>query len=111
MPRVPEDGDFLTIEDVEMIYNLMLERKRKNLTEPTFNTLAAVLLRVGELFTPITCLEQEWSCLMKDMPTDGEGEPRCPNGHTLEKGAALKLAWVPEDYSWIPDEEVTTDAP
>lgn len=82
-----------------------IERRQKNFpTEPAILSFSLVLLNIGDRFQELTCIEGEWIGFKKDVP-QYEGNPKCPNGHPLNKGPALKLMWIPEDYEWVEDED------
>lgn len=105
MERVPKPGDHLSTADVEMIVEAIEQRQKNFPDEPAIMTFTLVLLNIGNRFSPLTCIEEEWTGLKSDLPPF-EGTPKCPNGHPVNKGPALKLVWVPEDYKWEDDEDV-----
>lgn len=104
MLRIPKPGDYLNTADVEMIVEAIEQRQKNFPEEPAIMTLTLVMLNIGNRFTELTCIEQEWTGLKADLPKI-DGEPRCPNGHPLSKGPSLKLMWVPENYDWVEDDE------
>ncbi len=102
--HIPKPGDHLSTADVEMIVEAVEQRQHNFPDEPAILTLSLVLMNIGDRFRPLTCIEQEWTGMIHDLPTN---EPKCPNGHPINKGPSLKLTWVPEDYIWEED----TDGP
>ncbi len=102
MERVPKPGDHLSTADVEMIAEALEQRQHNFPDEPAIMTLTLVLLNIGNRFRNVTCIEEEWTGIQQNLPKLG-GDPKCPNGHPLTKGPALKLVWVPEDYIWEED--------
>lgn len=89
----PKPGDKLTIVDIENIVMAVSERQQKFPEEPVGVTIAFVMLNIGDRYSPVECIEQEWTALKKDVPR-GEGVPKCPNGHVLTQGPGLKLGWL-----------------
>lgn len=96
MSRVPEDGDPLNMEDIDMIMEAVHQRQTNFPNEDAVFSFGIVMLNIGNRFAVVTCLEQEWQGLKKDIPK-GEGVPKCPNGHTLMEGPGLKLGWIADD--------------
>ena len=101
---MPKPGDHLSTADVEMIAEAIEKRQKNFPTEPAILSFSLVLMNIGDRFRQLTCIEEEWTGLTADVPK-GEGTPKCPNGHPLNKGPSLKLVWVPEDYEWVEDDE------
>lgn len=93
MARVPEDGDALNLEDAQMIIEAFIKRRENFPAEPSNMTLALILLNIGDRFATVTCIEEEWTSLVQDIPK-GTGVPKCPNGHVLTKGPGMHLAWM-----------------
>lgn len=94
MSRVPEAGDFLSTEDVEMIFEAVRVRQT-NFDEPAGLSILVVMLNIGDRFAPVECIEQEWQGLKKDIPVPEDGGiPKCPNGHALTQGPGLRLGWL-----------------
>lgn len=91
--RIPESGDFLSPQDVNMIFQAIKERHEKFPDEPMQLTAVLVMLNVGDRFAPVSCVEECWEGYLKDVPS-GEGVPKCPEGHPLFKEPGLRLAWV-----------------
>lgn len=91
--HIPKAGDFLTILDVEQIVMAVADRQQKFPGEPVGITMALIMTSIGDRYSPVECQEQEWTALKKDVPK-GEGDPKCPNGHTLVVGPGLKLGWL-----------------
>lgn len=89
----PKAGDALRIDDIEMILEAVEARSKNFPEEPVAVTLTIVMLNIGDRFSPVECVNGEWSSLKKDVPK-GEGLPKCPNGHVLTQGAGLKLGWL-----------------
>jgi len=57
-----------------------------------------VLSGIGERYRTVQCVEQEWSCLKKDVPLGyGESSPTCPNGHDLVEGPGMTIGWIQSD--------------
>lgn len=108
MARVPEDGDPLSSEDVEMIFQA-IQKRQENFKEPAMLSAVLVMLNIGNRFAVLTCLEEEWSGFPKDVPP-GEGEPKCPNGHPLRKGPGMRLVWVTEEVPELLTNENIEDA-
>lgn len=96
MSYVPEVGAPFSRTDLDMILEAMQERKVNFPDEPAALTLYFVICGIGERFRKIQCVEQEWECLKKDIP-EGEGQPTCPNGHSLHEGPSITIGWVPVD--------------
>lgn len=90
---IPKAGDSITIKDVEEIVTAVVDRQQKFPGEPVGITIALVLMNIGDRYSPVECLEQEWTGIKKDVPK-GEGVPKCPNGHVLMQGPGLKLGWL-----------------
>ena len=96
MDDLPEHGQFLSADHIEMIYEAIEERQKNFPTEPRPVSFALAVQNIGNRFRPLQCVEQEWEGTTYDMSEiqmDGD-EPRCPNGHTINKGAPLRLAWL-----------------
>lgn len=96
--RVPQAGEYLSLEDFTMIMDAVKERqektKAKGQEEPAIVTLGAVLFKIGYRFRPLVCVEGEWAGLQQDLK-DQEGPPKCPYGHDLQiQAPGLKLGWL-----------------
>ena len=95
MDRVPEHGQFLGTEDAEELYEAIQQHQRNFPDTPEIVSFTLVLLNYGKRFTPVQCIEQEWEGIISDVPRgDGKEDPKCPNGHAINKGEPLKLAWL-----------------
>lgn len=90
----PDVGKAFSMTDWDMVLEAVRERNEKHPDEPMTLTLYLVLTKIGERYRKIQCIEQEFECLKKDIDWDGEGEPTCPNGHSLHPGPGLTLGWV-----------------
>lgn len=95
MKRIPKAGDQFTTDDFDMVLEAYEQRQRNFPNEPASFTFALVLFNIGDRFTPVECIEQEWAGLKKDVPKS-DGVPKCPNGHVLVQGLPLKLGWIQE---------------
>lgn len=91
--HIPKAGDFVGVPDVENIVEAIVIRQEKFPEEPVGVTIALILMNIGDRYSPVECIEQEWTALKKDVP-NGEGVPKCPNGHVLTQGPGLKLGWL-----------------
>lgn len=91
--HIPKAGDFLTIVDVEHIVEAIVTRQEKFPGEPVGVTIALILMNIGDRYSPVECIEQEWTGYKKDLER-GEGVPKCPNGHVLTQGPGLKIGWL-----------------
>lgn len=91
--HIPQAGDSLKIADIEILVSAIVDRQQNFPGEPVGLTIALVMMNIGDRYSPVECLEQEWTGLKKDIPK-GEGVPKCPNGHVLTQGAGLKLGWL-----------------
>ena len=91
--RIPKAGDPFTKADFDMIMDAVNYRQQKFPEENIVLSLALVMFNIGDRFAPVTCIEQEWKGLKRDIPP-GEGVPKCPNGHVLMQGNGLKLGWM-----------------
>lgn len=93
--KVPAIGDFLTTKDCEELYEAV-QAHQKNFPEtPEILSFTLIMMNYGNKFTPVMCQEQEWSGTIADVSKLFVGkDPKCPNGHTLEKGLPLRLAWL-----------------
>lgn len=92
----PEAGKPFTTEDFEMVLQAVKARQENFPDEALIMSIGLVIFNIGERFSVVTCIEQEWSDLKMNIPP-GEGEPKCPNGHTLTKGPPLVLGWLREE--------------
>lgn len=91
--HIPQVGDPIGVRDVEEIVEAIVSRQQKFPGEPVGLTIALILMNIGDRYSPVECIEQEWTALKKDIPK-GEGVPKCPNGHVLTQGPGLKLGWL-----------------
>lgn len=96
MADIPQAGDPLTLQTLDMIIEAVEARKKNFPDEPSAMTLGLVLANIGDRFTPVRCVEGEWEALKKDIPK-GAGIPKCPNGHVLFQGKGLVLGWMLEE--------------
>jgi hypothetical protein len=96
MAKNPKAGDKLSMEDVEQIAGAIKTRRENFPDEPFEMTVALVLYNIGDRYSPVECIEQEWTGVKQDIPR-GEGVPKCPNGHVLTQGLGLKLGWYQEE--------------
>mgnify|MGYP006191739129 CR=1 FL=1 len=55
--------------------------------------MAVVMFNIGDRFTKLECMEQEWKGVKADVIPE-DGPPHCPNGHPLRQGPTVKLGWV-----------------
>lgn len=93
--HIPKAGDLFTKEDFDILVKA-LQKRMENFPEENFVlTLGLVLFNIGDRYAPVTCIEQEWKGLKRDIPP-GEGIPKCPNGHPLIQGNPLRLGWMEE---------------
>lgn len=95
MPRIPKAGDEFNREDFDMLLKAIEQRKDNFPDEPPTMTMALVMFNIGDRFSPVECVEQEWTGIKSDVPK-GEGVPKCPNGHVLMQGRGLRLGWIEE---------------
>ena len=93
MSRIPKAGDILNGDDFDMIMEAVATRHNNFPDEPITITMGLVFSNIGDRFSPVTCIEQEWEDVKMNV-SKGEGSPTCPNGHPLEVGPGLKLGWV-----------------
>lgn len=94
-PDIPEPGSELTQRDLQTIFQAVIDRQEKNPDEELTLTLALVLMNVGNRFSKVECIEQEWTGLIKDIPMPEQGEaPKCPNGHGIVRLNKLVLGWI-----------------
>lgn len=95
MDDIPKPGDPLRLRDVERILEALAVRQDKAEETLPFS-LGVVLFNLGDCFTPITCVNGEWSGVKDDIPKSGF-IPKCPNGHVMTEGKGVKLGWVEGD--------------
>lgn len=95
MSDTPKPGDPISMEDVEMIMDAIGKRRQNFPDESVAITFALVLKNIGDRFTPVECIEQEWKGIKFELPK-GEGVPTCPNGHPLMQDRGITLGWVQE---------------
>lgn len=95
MDRIPKAGEPVTAEDFDMILEAVGQRQQNFPQEPSSLTMAMIFFNIGDRFTPVTCIEEEWTGVKQDLRHE-TGIPKCPNGHTLTEGPSLKLGWVNE---------------
>lgn len=93
MTTPPEVGAPLSTDDFNMILGTLAERIEKHPEEPSALALYLVLGGIGERFRMLECTEQEYTCLRIDFP-EGEGDPKCPNGHDMFPAAGMTIGWV-----------------
>lgn len=96
MDRIPKAGEAFNTDDFEMLLEAIEKRNKNFPDEPAAITMGLVLFNIGDRFTPVECMEQEWKGIKKDIPR-GEESPKCPNGHDLMQGPSLKIGWVQEE--------------
>lgn len=94
LKRVPKAGDLVTTDDLEYILEAVHERQTNFPDEPAVVSIALVFMNIGSRFTPVECIEGEWSGYLMDVPKRPGEDPRCPNGHPVTKGKPLRIAWV-----------------
>lgn len=94
MSNAPKPGDPISMEDVEMIIEAIGKRIQNFPDEPPALAFALVMKNIGDRFTPVECLEKEWTGIKFDVHKPEEGDPKCPNGHPLMQGKELTLGWV-----------------
>lgn len=90
----PDVGKAFSMSDWDMVLEAVKERQLKDPKEPTALCLYVVLTKIGERYRKVQCLEQEWEGLKKDVQWERDGQPTCPNGHSLHPGSGLTLGWV-----------------
>lgn len=95
---MPEIGQAITVDDMDMMLQAMGERQAKHPDEPAALSMYVVFNGIGDRFTPVQCIEQEWSGVKQDIPKrDEKGEkPKCPNGHPLVQASRVRLGWIQE---------------
>lgn len=86
----PVEGETLSIDDIDMIFDLVKTRQEKNPDEPIKLSFFVVMQRIGEPFRQVRCDELEWEGRIADIP---ENE-KCPNGHGLKVGPGVAIGWV-----------------
>lgn len=96
---MPQPGDRLSTDDVELILEKLQTRHKNFPDEPAEMTLGIILLGMGDQFTPVSCVGGEWSGLKEDIPKreDPNELPKCPAGHVLTEGRGLRLGWLEDD--------------
>lgn len=94
--KTPVANAAISTDDIDMIFDAVLERQQKNPSEPAKLSFYLVISGIGDRFRKVQCLEQEWEGLKKDIPFSIEA-PVCPNGHTLNEGPGLYIGWVPQE--------------
>lgn len=99
MPSVPQAGNRLTSDDVEMIYESIINRQANFPGEPMVMSMAWVLANIGNSFTEVTCVGPEkWAAYAQDVVRKPGKNPTCPSGHEVEKTSApLRLFWLNAD--------------
>lgn len=90
----PEIGEFLTADMVEELYYAFKTHQKNFPQTPEILSFHTVLMFYGNKFTPVKCIEEEWTGRIQDIPKTYIGDPKCPNGHPVEKGDPMKLAWL-----------------
>lgn len=93
---MPTVGTPLSTTDMDIIFEAVLDRKTNFPDEPSNMIFYLVLSGIGERYRTVQCIEQEWTCLKKDVP-QGEDLPTCPNGHALVEGPGMTIGWIPSD--------------
>lgn len=95
---MPKAGEAITVDDMDMMLEAMAERQEKH-DEPMAVSMYLVFKGIGNRFTPVQCVEQEWEGIQQDIPKRDENgdQPKCPNGHTIHAGPRLVLGWLQED--------------
>lgn len=95
-PRVPQSGDPLSPQDVEVIFQAIMKRHNKFPDESMMMSAVIVMLNIGDRYAKVWCVDEEncgWGGEKQDLQP-GEGIPRCPNGHPLYQDPGLKLTWM-----------------
>lgn len=90
----PQVGQVLSVDDLEEIFTAVRGRIEKHPHEPPAVSFFTVISNIGERYRSVQCLEQEWTGTKADIPP-GEGDPKCPNGHSLHAGPGIAIGWVP----------------
>lgn len=96
MSDTPKAGDPISMEDVEMIIAAVAKRLENFPGEPPALTFALVMKNVGDRFTPVECMEKEWTGVKFEVKKPADGDPKCPNGHPILQGRGITLGWVEE---------------
>lgn len=106
-PSVPQNGRFLTSDDIAMIYEAWAKQQQNFPHKPPVQSLVEVIMNIGNRWAPIVCVRGEWRGIigdLKDINEEGR-QPVCPNGHGLTRGPGLRLSWSQKDYGSVDDEE------
>jgi hypothetical protein len=92
---MPKAGNPLTSDEFDMMMEAVQDRHKNFPDEPPVVILWTVFSNIGDRFSPVVCMEEEWSGLKQDIPKTSAGEdPKCPNGHPIRQGPRLSLGWV-----------------
>lgn len=91
--RIPQAGQAVDFEDLEMISSAVLRRQENFPNEPLAMTIGLVLANIGDRFAPVECINGEWKGFKVEIVATGD-VPTCPNGHVMTQGEGLKLGWV-----------------
>ncbi len=89
-------SDILTIDQARDIAKTISWRQKNWEKESLEDSIAIVLLNVGDEYTKVDCVRGEWSGAKTNLRMVG-GLPHCPNGHPLfevSKGKRLALVDV-----------------
>ena len=80
----------LTVNDYEQIAE-SIKYRQDTFEEPFAMSVGVVIANYGSKYTPIACINGEWSGIKADLSSSG-GLPHCPNGHVLlETGPGKEL--------------------
>lgn len=92
---IPKSGDVLSVQDIEMIAEAVLERQENFRDEPVDVSLCVVLSNIGDRFAQVSCINGEWTGVkFKANLRIVSDIPRCPNGHVLYQTEGLQLGWI-----------------
>lgn len=93
----PQPGFPLTIDECEIIYQSLEQRRENFPEEDPHDSFMVVLLNAGDKYTPVTCIGGEWTGLKGDLDLqdfEAPNVPLCPNGHPLTEGFGIALGWA-----------------
>ncbi len=88
--KTPEEGETLSLDDIDLIFDLVMRRQERHPDEPVKLSFWLVMTKIGEKFRKVRCIELEWEGIVAEVP---ENE-KCPNGHDLKVGPGLAIGWV-----------------
>lgn len=100
----PTPGEPLTMEDMDVLFEAVRERQKKEPGEPAGLSFWVAFQLIGERFRNVECTEGEWKGMKQDVPPFGKGEPKCPNGHDLVQGDGVFIGWVASPIT-VPEPE------